>query len=211
MKTLDHSEFEADFHNVENCNVNDNNGDETFVGNLIDSYSFSDGQDSVHMREYDNEKTAYMDYHGCCYVSGISMSEEIRCQLEQIIDNNGVTDNFIFDKESLLDKFPEHAGIIQKCENILVGNKQYSVYTDDNNVDFLFEEVAEKVSFTSDNGQDSVHFHILKEGILHCDRHGKTCFLEINLKDAILYAIEGTDVESLAEQMQAYVDEYLRD
>ncbi len=89
--------------------------------------------------------------------------------------------------------------------------KEYGIYTDDNNAEFDFKEVADRVSFTSEDGQDSEHFCILAEGILHCDRHEYMCYSEINLKDAILYAIEGTDVESLAEQMQAYIDEYLRD
>lgn len=121
MKTLNHSELESNFHEVENCNVVDNNGNKSFIGSEKDSYSFSDEQDSIHMREFDNGKVAYMDYHGCCYVSELSMSEEMYYQLEQIIDNNGISagNNFIFDSESLLEKFPEHSDMINTITEIL--------------------------------------------------------------------------------------------
>jgi Fe-S cluster biogenesis protein NfuA len=117
-KVLNHSEFEANFTEVENCTVIDNNSEKHFISSEKDSYCFSDGQDSIHVREFDNGKTAYMDYKGCCYVSELTLKEEVEFQLEDILDKSMYC-FFLFDKDSLLEKFPDLSEKIIEVETFL--------------------------------------------------------------------------------------------
>lgn len=84
-------------------------------------------------------------------------------------------------------------------------------FKDDNGTEFLFSKIAPCLTFTSEDGQDSEDFWILQEGTLRRNWKDYFCFSEINLKDALLYAIEDTDIDSISNQMKNYIEEYLRD
>jgi hypothetical protein len=97
-----------------------------------------------------------------------------------------------------------------------VNEKEYGIYADHLDTEFLFQEVAEKISFTSNDKQNSHHFIPLKDGILHCykdylSRDVWLFYSEATLKESILFSIEFDKVDGLSEQMHEYVNNYLRD